>query len=102
MNEVFEGGNAPLAMQNIAGGGAGIGGWSVGGIGAGAGCRGTFNRNDSVDTAGSIGNASLGVAGTQHLLGVPKNDSPGLLAVPSGGYNSQLHHANCLLLSELI
>lgn len=47
----------------------------------GPGCRGNFHRNDSVDTAGSQG-------GT-HFLGVPKSDSPGLLAVPTGGHGSR-------------
>ena len=80
MNEVSEGGCAPMAFQHI------------GGFGAAAGRRASFNRNDSVDTAGSIGNTSLGIGGTQHLLGVPKSDSPGLLSVPSGGHSSQFHY----------
>lgn len=54
--------------------------------------RGSFiNRNDSMDstTACSLGNQSLGNAamlagGASNFLGVPKSDSPGLLAVPSG------------------
>lgn len=53
--------------------------------------RGSFiNRNDSVDstTACSLGNQSLGNAailgGGSNFLGVPKSDSPGLLAVPTG------------------
>ena len=83
MNSVFEGGCASLAMQHMGGGGGGAG------FVTSAGGRPIFNRNDSVDTAGSIGNTSMGVSGTQHLLGVPKSDSPGLLAVPSGGHKSQ-------------
>lgn len=49
-----------------------------------------INRNDSVDstTACSLGNQSLGNAaalgGASNFLGVPKSDSPGLLAVPTG------------------
>lgn len=47
-----------------------------------------INRNDSMDstTACSVGNQSLSntaILGS-HLLGVPKSDSPGLLAVPTG------------------
>lgn len=49
-----------------------------------------INRNDSVDstTACSLGNQSLSNAltlgGASNFLGVPKSDSPGLLAVPTG------------------
>ena len=49
-----------------------------------------INRNDSVDstTVCSLGNQSLSNAavlgGASNFLGVPKSDSPGLLAVPSG------------------
>ncbi|XP_045035662.1 potassium channel subfamily T member 2 isoform X3 [Daphnia magna] len=59
--------------------------------------RGSFiNRNDSMDstTACSLGNQSLGNAamlagGASNFLGVPKSDSPGLLAVPSGHCESR-------------
>ncbi|XP_046454025.1 potassium channel subfamily T member 2-like isoform X1 [Daphnia pulex] len=58
--------------------------------------RGSFiNRNDSVDstTACSLGNQSLGNAailgGGSNFLGVPKSDSPGLLAVPTGHCESR-------------
>lgn len=54
--------------------------------------RGSYiNRNDSVDstTACSVGNQSLNNttilgSGAGNFLGVPKSDSPGLLAVPTG------------------
>lgn len=43
-------------------------------------------RNDSVETACSVGNQSVQTtAGTMGMfLGVPKSDSPALLAVPTG------------------
>lgn len=61
--------------------------------------RGSYiNRNDSMDstTACSVGNQSLSNApilgsGTGNFLGVPKSDSPGLLAVPTGHCGEFLH-----------
>ena len=74
--QVFEGGPS-LMMQHM-----------------GPGCRGNFHRNDSVDTAGSQG-------GT-HFLGVPKSDSPGLLAVPTGGHGSQYLSLSIIIYSIIL